>query len=215
MQFNEIHIDGFGIFNDRHITGLSSVVNVVYGPNEFGKSTLLAFIRQMLFGFPSPASAKAYPALSGGEYGGRLVCKLADGEIVTISRKAGRSGGSVECFTDSKTLQGQPALDTIIGQISARLYENVYAISLEELQQTASLEDAEVRNHIYGPGLELGTKSLTEIQNTFIKQSEEIFKPSGSAQLIRKIYGAIREKEGGIRKTRKLRSYKIRVYRSN
>ena len=62
MQFNEIHIDGFGIFNDQHITGLSSGVNVVYGPNEFGKSTLLAFIRQMLFGFPSPTSAKAYPA---------------------------------------------------------------------------------------------------------------------------------------------------------
>ncbi|MFC1953901.1 AAA family ATPase, partial [Chloroflexota bacterium] len=206
MQLNEIHIDGFGIFNDRHITGLSSGINVVYGPNEFGKSTILAFIRQMLFGFPSPTSAKAYPVLSGGEYGGRLVCKLADGEIVTISRQAGRSGGPVECFTDSNTLQGQSAVDTFIDQISAKLYENVYAISLEELQQTASLEDAEVRNHIYGPGLELGTKSLTEIQNTFIKRSEEIYKSSGSAQMIPKVYRDIREKERVIRETKKLLS---------
>ena len=65
MQLREIHIDGFGVFCDKHVTGLTSGVNVVYGPNEFGKSTLLAFLRRILFGFRVPSSANQYPAVSG------------------------------------------------------------------------------------------------------------------------------------------------------
>ena len=53
MRISEIHIDGFGILADKHIIGLIPGINAIYGPNEFGKSTLLAFIRRILFGFPT------------------------------------------------------------------------------------------------------------------------------------------------------------------
>jgi len=66
MQIREIHIDGFGVFRDRHIRNLASGANILYGPNEFGKSTLLNFVRRMLFGFKTPANASEYPALAGG-----------------------------------------------------------------------------------------------------------------------------------------------------
>lgn len=70
MQLSEIHIDGFGVFCDKHVIGLSSGINVLYGPNEFGKSTLLAFIRRIVFGFRVSSNANPYPAVSGGAYGG-------------------------------------------------------------------------------------------------------------------------------------------------
>src|SRR3972149_1015074 len=207
MQLREIHIDGFGIFCDRHVTDLSSGLNLLYGPNEFGKSTLLAFIRRILFGFRVSSSANPYPAVSGGTYGGRIVCQLANGESVTISRKQGRSGGPVEIITDSGgELSGQEELNRMIGGISEKFYENVYAIGLDELQALRTLEEEEVKNHIYGAGLELGSTSLTEIQNTFLKQAEEVFKLGGSVQRIPTLYKEIRDREKAIAEGRKLLS---------
>ena len=45
MIIQEIHIDNFGRFHDFHLTGLGEGVNPVTGGNEFGKTTLLEFLR--------------------------------------------------------------------------------------------------------------------------------------------------------------------------
>ena len=63
-----------------------------------------------------------------------------------------------------------------------------------------------MKNHIYGAGLELGTTSLTEIQNTFLKQANEVFKPGGSARRIPILYKEIRDKEKAIVEGRRLLS---------
>ena len=52
MEIREIQIDGFGVFSASKLKGVSSGLNIIYGPNEFGKTTLLEFIRCMLVGFP-------------------------------------------------------------------------------------------------------------------------------------------------------------------
>jgi uncharacterized protein YhaN len=105
MQLREIHIDGFGVFHDKHYCGLTSGTNVLYGPNEYGKSTLLAFVRRVLFGFPkSTAKVNLYPAIEGGAYGGRIVCEFADARNITISRGAGSRGGVVKVTSNSLPL---------------------------------------------------------------------------------------------------------------
>ena len=53
MQLREIHVVSFGILANVHIRGLRSGLNVLHGPNEFGKTSLLEFSRRVLFGFPS------------------------------------------------------------------------------------------------------------------------------------------------------------------
>ena len=49
MRLLELHIDGFGKFHDRTIS-FNDGINIIYGKNEAGKSTLHTFIRGMLFG---------------------------------------------------------------------------------------------------------------------------------------------------------------------
>ena len=49
MKILSLHIDGFGKFHDRDIS-FEDGLNVVYGKNEAGKSTLHTFIKGMLFG---------------------------------------------------------------------------------------------------------------------------------------------------------------------
>ena len=49
MRFIELQIKGFGKFHDQVIS-FQDGLNVVYGKNEAGKSTIHTFIRGMLFG---------------------------------------------------------------------------------------------------------------------------------------------------------------------
>ena len=53
MRIDAINIDGFGTFSDRNFSQIDSPLTVIYGPNEAGKSTLLGYLRQILFGFPT------------------------------------------------------------------------------------------------------------------------------------------------------------------
>lgn len=196
MKLSEIHIDGFGIFSNKHIEGLCTGINVLYGANEFGKSTLLAFIRRTLFGFPrSSANINSYPAIYGGSYGGRLIGDLDNGESITISRTQGAHGGPVTITTDSDKVTGQDELNKLLGYITPKFYENVFAVSLDELQQLRSLNEEEVRSRIYGAGLGLGRLSITQIEDVFRKKSESLFKPSGYAQKMPTLYREIRELE--------------------
>lgn len=49
MKILSLHIDGFGKLHDQDIS-FQDGMNVVYGKNEAGKSTLHTFIKGMLFG---------------------------------------------------------------------------------------------------------------------------------------------------------------------
>jgi uncharacterized protein YhaN len=204
MQLREIHIDGFGIFYDKHITGISPGINVIYGPNEFGKSTLLAFIRRILFGFPDKRyKGNLYLPIGGGACGGSLVCQLANGKVITISRGEGRGGGLLSIRVNSKELSGQDELNKLLGNIGEVFYQNVYAISLDELEQSGLLEnDEEVRRHIYGAGLGLGTISLKSIKDEFEAKAHAVFKSGGSVQKIPETYKVITEMEQDIRRTK-------------
>ena len=53
MRLKELRIDGFGQFSDVTFGPFDAPVVVFYGPNEAGKSTILNFVRTILFGFPT------------------------------------------------------------------------------------------------------------------------------------------------------------------
>lgn len=61
MRLVQLYLDGFGHFNQRTFSLPDGKVAVFYGPNEAGKSTLLAFIRTVLFGFPARNRDSHFP----------------------------------------------------------------------------------------------------------------------------------------------------------
>jgi uncharacterized protein YhaN len=208
MQISEIHIEGFGIFANKHITGLTTGINIIFGENEFGKSTLLEFIRRILFGFPRNFPAiNPYPPLQGGSYGGRLICMLDDGKMLNIARTSGPYGGGVTLMLDTLRLNGQDAVSNVLGHITRTFYENVYAVSLDEIQAIRSLQEDEVKSFIYGAGLGLGSVSVNEIKNGFRSHGEAIYKPRGSAQKLPVIFNDIRKLEKQIHEIQKGLSY--------
>ena len=56
MKILEINIERFGMLRERSIR-FDGGLNVLSGENESGKSTVLSFIRYMLYGLPGTKSA--------------------------------------------------------------------------------------------------------------------------------------------------------------
>ncbi|MDD3118785.1 MAG: AAA family ATPase, partial [Victivallales bacterium] len=179
MRFKHFHIDGFGIFHDRTVGPFYPGLNVVYGENEFGKTTLLEFVRRILFGFPDRRHAgNPYPAVNGGSYGGRIAGVLGDGTAVVIERSGTVKGGKLSVHAGEERTGGEAELSSLL-RLSARFYENVYGFTLDELTRLNSLDDEEIRNRIYGAGLELGRLSLSELKRHFSVPADAVYLENG------------------------------------
>ena len=78
MKINSIYISGFGKLCDMKMD-FGDGLTFVIGDNEFGKSTILAFIRAMFYGFPARSSSrvidfdrKKYTPWQGNLFGGSM-----------------------------------------------------------------------------------------------------------------------------------------------
>jgi len=179
MQIREINIEGFGIFTGKQVTGLSTGLNVIYGENEAGKTTLIEFIRRILFGTPRKGKGfNSYPPLNGGRHGGSLKCLMASSEQILVTRALSEKN-EVDIIPAIGGLKGQAALDAILGHASINIFKNIFAFTLDELQSFDSLEEGEIKNRIYGAELGLGAVSLKQVEDSIDKPAEEIFLPRG------------------------------------
>src|SRR6266576_1944377 len=113
MRIDNIHVDGFGVWNDKTWGTLDPGLNVFHGPNETGKSTLMAFIRSILFGFDRRGSARRYDPLDGGTHGGWLDVQVQDRPI-RIERKAGRHVRGIATIYDGDATGSEPELETLL-----------------------------------------------------------------------------------------------------
>lgn len=181
MRILELHIDGYGVFCDQHIRDFGDGVVLFSGPNEAGKSTLMSFVRGVLFGFERESQAGYYPPLSGGRHGGRLVVEMRDGDEVVVERYAER---------------GQPkAPASVVGNMSKALYSNVFAFSLAELASLESLGSEEVRARIYSAGAGLGTRTLPEARKAVLSSIDKLYKRQGKVPAINAVLREIAELE--------------------
>jgi uncharacterized protein YhaN len=151
MKIIDIKIDGFGVWRDLAIRGLSPELTVFYGPNEAGKSTLMQFIRSVLYGV-SPARRERYlPPVVGGRPGGSLKVHGDEGPLV-ISRYADRTAGDVGKVTITTAdgeEQGDRLLREALEHVDEPTYNNIFAVGLREVQELGSLSDTAAAQWLY------------------------------------------------------------------
>ncbi|MBK1669660.1 hypothetical protein CKO28_16600 [Rhodovibrio sodomensis] len=144
-------IDGFGAFRDQRSPELTPGLSVLHGPNEAGKSTLLAFVRGVLFGFPdkrSKAKQPLYQPPGGGAYGGSVFVEH-DGRRYQIHRRAGSRSNRATITDAAGHSVPEGELAQILGGADETLFRNVFGFSLWELQEGESLTDEGVRDRIF------------------------------------------------------------------
>ncbi|HEY2381585.1 MAG TPA: AAA family ATPase [Terriglobia bacterium] len=183
MKIENIHVDGFGVWNDKTWGPLVPGLNVFHGPNETGKSTLMAFIRAMLFGFEKRGSARRYEPVKGGSHGGSLDLVVGDTRL-RLERTPGRHArGSVAVYTGDAA-GDETALERLLGGTTKTLYHNVFAFGLEELEQFHTLQESEIATHISGAGLGIGASRWTAVQKDLEDRQGALFLPRGQNSTI-------------------------------
>ena len=192
MKLEELFLDGFGHFHHRTFSPGEGPVTVFLGPNEAGKSTLLAFIRTVIFGFPRQGRDAHYPPLAGGRHGGRIRLTGDDGQACTLERYAGARGESVAVRNDAgDPLDPGEFLPRITGRAAPAVFNNVFAFGIDELQHVGLLDDSSVNESIYSAGQ--GVPGLSAFGQRLNSRKRGIFLPTGQQQEVPRLAGSLRE----------------------
>lgn len=179
MRFTGFTIDGFGIFCDAELRDLPPGLTVLTGSNEAGKSTSLAFFRQMLFGFPTARDREqSYPPLAGGNHGGRLyIASRQLGDLV-LQREKGPHGGRLTVTLPDGSTGSTANLQQLLGGVTGPVFRNVYAFSLSELQTFDSLSEDSVAGVIYAAATGAGALALPAAEKSLEKRMADLFAPA-------------------------------------
>lgn len=210
MKIRSIHIDGFGLLRNCSLE-LSGPVTVIYGPNEAGKSTLMGFIRSVLFGIPTRANAgERYEPPGGGAHGGSLVLETDEGELVRVTRRVadsagkGRSpaGGAVTVTLPDGTSGGEELLQPLLGGVSGEQFRNLFAFSLTELQELRTLTGDELGSYLYSAGLGVKASAVLAAERKLTQEMEALYKPRGKNQELNRVLQAAAELEADFRRSK-------------
>lgn len=195
MIFRRLHVDGFGVWRDLEIDKLSAGLNVFLAPNEGGKSTLMAFIRAVLFGFKRRGDPRRYEPLRGGRHGGFLDVQT-EGRPYRIRRNEGAtSRGELVVSAADGTKFGEAKLESLLRHTTETLYENVFAFGLDELQRLDSLHAEEVAGHIYSAGMGSGALSPVAFRTRMQEAMDELYRARGKKQPIVRLLASIEAQE--------------------
>ncbi|KGF07542.1 hypothetical protein HMPREF1633_15140 [Tissierellia bacterium S5-A11] len=132
MKLTDLQLQRYGIYQNVSWQPPAAGLTVICGENESGKTTLLQFVRDMLFGYRRGKRRGRK---------GNLAVELANGRVYRIHRDEGETK-----VTDDRleTVIGEPA-DLWWNGLDRNTYEQVFAIGLEDLQGAAILAQDDVR----------------------------------------------------------------------
>ena len=164
VRITKVEIDGFGVWSNLILPDLPDPLTVVYGPNEAGKTTLMQFIRTVLYGFSTERRRRYLPPVHGGNGGGQLNAAGSSGEFSIVRRSDGKATqGDVRILAADGSAQDSDLLNSLYSQIDESTYNNVFAVGLHELQELASINDTEAGQYLYDLTGGLDRVSLIEV----------------------------------------------------
>lgn len=100
MKINNLKINGFGNIKNKEIE-LKNGINIIYGENEAGKSTILKFIYCTLYGASRNKNGKEisdyekYMPWDAGEYSGKMEYELDNKEKYEVFREFGKKNPKI------------------------------------------------------------------------------------------------------------------------
>lgn len=155
MEFQELILRNFGKFTDRRIQ-LYDGINILYGENESGKSTIHTFIKGMLFGMERGRGRASVndtysiyePWENPNYYSGALRFR-SGGKNFRIDRNFDKYSKKAEliCEDDGEQFSiGDGDLDVLLGGLSAGNYENTVSVGQLKVEISQSLE-TEFKNY--------------------------------------------------------------------
>ena len=156
MIIKELDLGHFGKFRDSHVS-LTPGLNIVYGKNEAGKSTLHAFIRGMLFGIERARGrvskedlyTKYEPWDAPGSYHGSMVISIGEEEyrIIRSFYKKEKRLQVISVKTGRIVATTEAELAVLLRGLSDSVYSNTISIGQLKAKTDQELAD-ELKKYI-------------------------------------------------------------------
>jgi uncharacterized protein YhaN len=181
VRLRAIEAVRYGALRGVELGPFGDGLNVVFGGNEAGKSTLASLVRHVLFGYSRKTESERGYYLEGDEKrAGRLVFEDADAERWVLSRTDGRQRGAAELVGPAGQSDAAAFVDGLSRGVSAELYRQVFGFSLEELADFKSLDA--IQNHLHAgvTGLESNPR---EALVTLEERAGELYRERGRRRI--------------------------------
>jgi uncharacterized protein YhaN len=155
----------------------------------------LAFLRAILFGFPKKSTKeRQYPPVRGGRHGGEVVVRDGQDAVWTLERYADVKAAVSLRAADGRQ-GGEDELRRLLGGVDAPLYKSVFAFSLTELQDFATLDEEGVRDRIFSSGISGAGQSARDVIKRLDQRAAALSKQGKGDAEINNLVRDINEKQ--------------------
>ncbi len=175
MRMEKLHIYGYGKLENVEMD--LSMLTVLYGENEAGKSTIRSFMKSILFGFPTRGQRR-YEPKEGGKYGGAMTVQTEKYGRLKIERLPKTAAGEVTVYFEDGKTGGEEILHDILSGMNESLFESVFSFDMHGLQNIHQLGEADIGNYLFSASA-VGSDALLQLDKKLEKEMDQRFKPSG------------------------------------
>lgn len=149
MKIDNIKINSFGTLKNKEIN-LNQNINIIYGKNESGKSTLLTYVKAIFYGISKNKNGKLisdfdkYKPWSGEEFSGKIKYSLDDGSKYEIFRDFNKKNPKIyndnlEDITKQFNMDKKEGSKFFLEQVG--LDENMFTSTIMSGQQEVKLNE--------------------------------------------------------------------------
>jgi uncharacterized protein YhaN len=172
-------------------------LNLIYGPNEAGKSSALRALSYWLFGFPQRSADCFIHANDQLRVGGILARDNGE-ELEFIRRRGNRN--TIRGHDDSSVIPNE-RLERFLGGLNRETFESLFGIDHERLTQAGEeirTGHGQLGELLFAAGS--GLAGLHQAQETLDLNLESLFKPQGKNPRINKALAEFREAQDELKK---------------
>lgn len=200
MRLKQIKIINFGQLSDLTFDLPSNELNVFFGQNEAGKSTTVAFIKQVMFGFylrtnSSPFFEDYKPLAHVSPMGGSLVFEDSDGSQFKLERLWAK-GDKTKKGILTVTKNGEQVPESLffdkIQNIDGSFYTDSFIFNQDMLGQVAKMSQADLLERIYYLGA-ANSSQLLDLREGFSKEADKLFKKTGKRPQVNQLLSELTE----------------------
>ncbi|WP_297820296.1 AAA family ATPase [uncultured Lactobacillus sp.] len=205
MRLTKIQIIHFGKINEISYD-LKPDLDVFFGVNEAGKSTTVAFIKQIIFGFHLKNNKSAFfedyfPLSKASPMGGRLYFEDKGQEFILQRTYASGDSkkGSLKIWLDGQEVPETTFFDKI-KNIDGDFYTDSFIFNQEMLTQVTSLNQNELMERIYFLGAAQSNK-LLKLRKGYTDSASNLFKKTGRKPVINQLLTKIDNQKKRVEQT--------------
>lgn len=201
MKFTRANIYGFGKWVDKEIYFNENELNIIYGENESGKTTLQKFIMFILFG-QTAKEQTAHQPIESSKFGGILTFLDANNQEVTVER----TKELLTIYSPTETSNEEKVLTSYLNGLTKQTFMSIYSFSAVDLLQIRDITEQEFGNILFNVGL-AGATNIEIAERNIERETGKLFKKTGRIPTLNKQLTKLEELVTIEQKLKKQESY--------